>query len=136
MATTHSVRSLVRENGFVQTLSSDQVKQIQAMIGVDRIGDRDLHTHPESHSNLELTDLIFDEARNLGYRLYSLERPLPVADDHMPFVRGGIDAVDLVSLNCMTLRPLLAHAIRYGGRVQRCEPGNRRPGLAQRARWP
>jgi glutaminyl-peptide cyclotransferase len=69
------------------------------MINVDMIGDRDLHIHPESHSNLTLTDLIFREARNLGYGRYFLERPLPVEDDHMPFVRAGIPAVDLISLD-------------------------------------
>jgi glutaminyl-peptide cyclotransferase len=30
---------------------------------------------------------------------YFLETPVPVEDDHLPFVRAGIPAVDLISLD-------------------------------------
>ena len=84
---------------FVQTLTAEQVKRIRAMINVDMIGDRNLHIHRESHSNPQLTDLIFGDARDLGYGRYFLDRPLSVEDDQMPFVRAGIPAVELISLD-------------------------------------
>jgi glutaminyl-peptide cyclotransferase len=84
---------------FAQSLSADQVKQIRAMFNVDMIGDRNLHIHRESHSDSQLTDLIFRDAQDLGYGRYFLERPLSVEDDHMPFVRAGIPAVELISLD-------------------------------------
>ncbi|HTS59074.1 MAG TPA: M28 family metallopeptidase [Terriglobales bacterium] len=84
---------------FVQTLTAEQVKRIRAMFNVDMIGDRNLHIHRESHSDAQLTDLIFRDAQDLGYGRYFLERPLSVEDDHMPFVRAGIPAVELISLD-------------------------------------
>ena len=84
---------------FAQSLSAGQVKQIRAMFNVDMIGDRNLHIHRESHSDSQLTDLIFRDAQDLGYGRYFLERPLSVEDDHMPFVRAGIPAVELISLD-------------------------------------
>ena len=84
---------------FAQSLSADQVKQIRAMFNVDMIGDRNLHIRRESHSDSQLTDLIFSDAQDLGYGRYFLERPLSVEDDHVPFVRAGIPAVELISLD-------------------------------------
>jgi aminopeptidase-like protein len=84
---------------FVQTLTAEQVKRIRAMINVDMIGDRNLHIHRESHSNPQLTDLIFGDARDLGYGRYFLDRPLSAEDDQMPFIRAGIPTVELISLD-------------------------------------
>ena len=75
----------------------EQVKQIRAMFNVDMIGN--LHIHRESRSDSQLTDLIFRDAQDLGYGRYFLERPLSVEDDQMPFVRAGIPAVELISLD-------------------------------------
>jgi len=48
---------------------------------------------------LSLTDLIFRDAQDSVTGGYFLERPLSVEDDHMPFVRAGIPAVELISLD-------------------------------------
>ena len=69
------------------------------MFNVDMIGDRDLNIHRESRSDSGLTDLIFRDARTSGYGRYFLERSLSVEDDHMAFVRAGIPAVELISLD-------------------------------------
>ena len=84
---------------FVQTLTKDQVKQIRAMINVDMIGGRNLHIHRDTHSDPQLGKLIFREGQELGYGRYFLDKPLPVEDDHLPFVRAGLPAVDLISLD-------------------------------------
>jgi Zn-dependent M28 family amino/carboxypeptidase len=84
---------------FAQSLSANQVKQIRAMFNVDMIGDRNLHIHRESRSDSQLTDLILRDAQDLGYGRYFLEWPLSVEDDHIPFVRAGIPAVELISLD-------------------------------------
>jgi len=84
---------------FVESLTQDQLQRIRAMINVDMIGDRNLHIHRESHSNPQLTNLIFHVARTLGYGRYFLDPPVSVEDDHIPFIRAGIPAVDLISLD-------------------------------------
>jgi glutaminyl-peptide cyclotransferase len=66
---------------------------------VDMIGDRNLHIHRDTHSDPQLSSLIFRECQELGYGQYFLETPLPVEDDHLPFVHAGIPAVDLISLD-------------------------------------
>ena len=83
----------------MEGLTQDQIKRIRAMINVDMIGDRNLHIHRESHSNPQLTNLIFRSAHTLGYGRYFLNRHVSVQDDHIPFIRAGIPAVDLISLD-------------------------------------
>jgi Zn-dependent M28 family amino/carboxypeptidase len=46
-----------------------------------------------------LQDIVWHTARDLGYGKYFVERPEGVGgDDHEPFLRAGIDSLDLIQL--------------------------------------
>jgi len=72
--------------------------QIRAMILVDMIGDRDLRILRESSSTPWLTDLIWAAARRTNHPEFANEE-LAVEDDHIPFLRAGIPAVDIIDLD-------------------------------------
>lgn len=73
--------------------------QVEAMIVVDMIADAHLDIHPETNSTPWLSDLVFTEARHLGYGRYFLYGQKTVEDDHDPFLQLGIPAVDIVDLD-------------------------------------
>jgi Zn-dependent M28 family amino/carboxypeptidase len=73
-------------------------KDIAALILVDMIGDRDLRIMRESQSTLWLTDIIWSAARRLGRKEF-VEEELLVEDDHLPFLRAGIPAADIIDLD-------------------------------------
>jgi hypothetical protein len=78
-----------RKAGTLQTL--------KALILVDMIGDRDLRIRRESNSTPWLTDLIWASARRLNKPQFVNESG-PIEDDHMPFLRAGVPAVDVIDL--------------------------------------
>ena len=62
------------------------------------IADAYLDIRREAHSTPWLGDIVFAQARRLGYCRYFLNRPWAVEDDHIPFLELGIPAVDIVDL--------------------------------------
>ena len=73
--------------------------RIKALINLDMIGDKDLDIMDEQNSSPALRKLIWSTARRLGYGKYFLETGGPTDDDHMPFVRMGVEAVDLIDFD-------------------------------------
>jgi len=73
--------------------------RIKALINVDMIGDKDLDIMDEQNSSPALRKLIWSTARRLGYGKYFLDTGSPTDDDHMPFVRMGVEAVDLIDFD-------------------------------------
>jgi Zn-dependent M28 family amino/carboxypeptidase len=71
-------------------------KRIKALMNVDMIGDRDLALVYEWNSTEWLRDLIWSCAAELGYAKHFPRKPGAIDDDHMPFLRSGIAAVDLI----------------------------------------
>jgi Zn-dependent M28 family amino/carboxypeptidase len=74
------------------------LRDLRAMILVDMIGDRDLRILREPNSTPWLTDLIWSTARRLE-RPEFVDELFEVEDDHLPFLRAGIPAVDLIDLD-------------------------------------
>ena len=74
------------------------LKQIAAFILVDMIGDADLGIKREAQSTPWLTDVIWNAAGTLGRREF-LAEATPIEDDHIPFLRAGVEAVDLIDLD-------------------------------------
>jgi len=70
--------------------------QIRALLLVDMIGDRDLKLRRDPNSTPWLVDLIWAVAHELGYGAHFADAPLAIEDDHIPFVRAGVPAVDLI----------------------------------------
>ncbi len=75
------------------------LSHIKALINVDMIGDKDLGIVLEENSSKPLRTLVWDTARDLGYSKYFLDMPQPIEDDHIPFVRAGINALDVIDFD-------------------------------------
>ncbi|MBK5290829.1 MAG: M28 family peptidase [Acidobacteriia bacterium] len=73
--------------------------RLQALINVDMIGDRDLGIVLETNSSSPLRSLIWRTAAELGYGRHFLSLPGAIEDDHMPFVRLGVNACDLIDFD-------------------------------------
>jgi Zn-dependent M28 family amino/carboxypeptidase len=71
----------------------------RAMILVDMIGDRDLDLRREAYSTPALVEIIWTSARRLGHARHFLDEVMPVEDDHAPFLKAGVPAVDLIDFN-------------------------------------
>lgn len=80
-----------RENGTAP--------KIKAILNVDMIGDADLSLIYDQNSTPWLRDLVWKTAHRLGYAdQFPYQPPGFIEDDHVPFVRGGYSAVDLIDL--------------------------------------
>jgi len=67
---------------------------------VDMIGDADLNIYKEHNSNRELTEEIWAVAAGLGYsQQFISSYKYRILDDHLPFVRAGVRAVDLIDFD-------------------------------------
>jgi Zn-dependent M28 family amino/carboxypeptidase len=74
--------------------------QPQAVVIVDMIGDADLNIYKEKNSNAELTDEIWEIAQELGYEsVFIPEYKYSILDDHTPFLRAGIPAIDIIDFD-------------------------------------
>jgi glutaminyl-peptide cyclotransferase len=71
--------------------------KIKAFILLDMIGDADLAVDDDANSTPWVKDLIHQAASLYGYQSHFFQRQIGgVDDDHVPFVRKGVPAVDLI----------------------------------------
>ncbi|MBI4481831.1 MAG: M28 family peptidase, partial [Acidobacteria bacterium] len=91
--------SLYGSRHLAERLRSDgRLAWIRAMILVDLVGDRDLQVARESHSTPWLVSLLRESAERLGFGPHFFQREYAVEDDHIPFLRLGVPAVNLIDL--------------------------------------
>lgn len=74
------------------------LKRVKALILVDMVADRHLNILRESNSTPWLTDLVFNSGRQFGYEPFFGGGTYPVEDDHLPFLRKRVPAVDIIDL--------------------------------------
>lgn len=79
--------------------ASSELKRIKAMMLADLIGDRKLWIKRESNSTRWLTDLVWATAARLGYRSIFVDATVPIEDDHLPFLKRDVPAVDVIDLD-------------------------------------
>ncbi len=79
-----------------------ELENIKALINVDMIGDCDLGVFKDPDAPKWLRDAITRTAKELGYGDSFLPFGERIKDDHIPFRKVGIDAIDLIDF-------------RYGG---------------------
>ncbi len=92
-----STDSLYGSSYFVERLkASGQIVKIKAMILMDMVGDKDLALEQDVTSTPWLMRLVRESATELGYEQHLASIPKAVIDDHTPFLRAGIPAVDLI----------------------------------------
>jgi glutaminyl-peptide cyclotransferase len=75
------------------------LRSIKAFILLDMIGDRQLNIRRESNSTPWLTDIIWSTAQRLGHGRSFLPESTPIEDDHLPFLKAGVPAVDIIDLD-------------------------------------
>ena len=72
----------------------------EAMVLVDMIGDSDQQLYYEGNSNIELQSYLWQIAFDLGYGdAFIPEFRHNMIDDHIPFARRGIPAVDIIDFD-------------------------------------
>jgi glutaminyl-peptide cyclotransferase len=83
-----------------QLRKNNEVGRARALILLDMMGYKDLELGRDTMSTRWLQDILWRTGRELGYGKYFVDRPEGVGgDDHEPFLRAGIDSVDLIQLN-------------------------------------
>src|SRR5579885_913152 len=73
--------------------------RVKALINVDMIGDKHLNIKRETQSNAALRDFVWERASKLGYQPYFVDETISEDDDHMPFVRLGVPAIDIIDVD-------------------------------------
>lgn len=79
-----------------QWAASSHLSRIDALINVDMIGDRDLNLLQDLNSSPALIRLVWQVARELGYQRHFEDSQTAIEDDHMPFRRRGVEAINLI----------------------------------------
>jgi glutaminyl-peptide cyclotransferase len=76
------------------------LENTRALILLDMMGYKNLELGRDPLSTRWLQDIIWQTGRELGYQKIFVDREEGVGgDDHEPFLKAGVDAVDLIQLN-------------------------------------
>jgi len=114
---------------LADTWSADgTLSRIKVLINVDMIGDKDLGILDEENSRATLRRLFWQTASDMGYGRYFLDSGFATDDDHMPFLRKGVAAIDLIDFDYGpdneywhtakdTMDKLSAHSLEVVGNV-------------------
>lgn len=82
-----------------QIQKSGKVGQFKAMILLDMIGDRTLAIPREENSSPWLVNAIWQTARESGLQRHFPNSTHWMTDDHLPFLKVGVPAVDLIDFD-------------------------------------
>jgi glutaminyl-peptide cyclotransferase len=69
------------------------------VVVVDMVGDADLTIYREVNSDQALTDAIWNAAAHLGMTGFIDQPKYSMLDDHTPFLRAGIPAIDIIDFD-------------------------------------
>jgi glutaminyl-peptide cyclotransferase len=75
------------------------LRRLKGLINLDMIGDKNLNIPQETNGSMALNKLIWQTASDFGYRGYFTSQQIAEEDDHIPFVRSGVPAVDLIDID-------------------------------------
>jgi len=73
--------------------------RLDALINLDMIGDKDLHIVEEQYSSEVLRRLLWNVAAEKGYSRSFDGGQFPIEDDHVPYLRLGVRALDLIDFS-------------------------------------
>ncbi len=73
--------------------------RLKALINLDMIGDKNLNIRQEGNSTPFLRKLVWSTAAELGYKAYFLDEQIGEDDDHMPFIKMGAPAIDIIDID-------------------------------------
>ena len=80
---------------FVSTLTGKPDK----VIVLDMVGDKDLNIFMEGHSDRVLNNEFWGVAKDLGYSQFIPTYKYDIIDDHIPFLKAGIPAIDVIDFD-------------------------------------
>jgi Zn-dependent M28 family amino/carboxypeptidase len=84
---------------YVQSAQkSGSLKTLKALVLLDMIGDRDLVIKRDANSTPWLVDIIWSTASRLGHGSTFSTQLTTIEDDHIPFLRAGVAAADIIDL--------------------------------------
>ena len=75
------------------------LSDLKAVILVDMIGDKNLNIKREGQSTRWLTEIIWGTAQALGHSKEFPSELIEVSDDHIPYLKAGVPAVDLIDFD-------------------------------------
>ncbi len=78
---------------------SGELKKVKAVILADLVGHFDPVYERESNSTKWLKDMVWNTAKRLGYEKHFVAAESPVEDDHLPFLKREVPAVDIIGFN-------------------------------------
>jgi glutaminyl-peptide cyclotransferase len=91
---------LLGSQAYNQQWQEEGVDRPDAAVIIDMIGDKDLNIYRELNSNPALTNSIWAQAQALGYSQQFINQPkYRMLDDHIPFIKAGIPAVDVIDFD-------------------------------------
>jgi len=83
-----------------QALADSLTTHPDAVVIIDMIGDANLNIYREKNSDRRLTDELWRSAEALGYGGQFINKEkYRILDDHLPFARKGIPAVDIIDFD-------------------------------------
>jgi len=83
-----------------QLQKQNEMGRVRLMVLVDLMGYKKLELGRDTLSTKWLQDIIWKTGRELGHKKIFVDREEGVGgDDHEPFLKAGVDAVDLIQLN-------------------------------------
>lgn len=79
--------------------ASGDLQKIKAVVLLDLMGHAGLAMEREGNSTKWLQDIVWQTAKRLGYQSQFVDRAIGgISDDHLPFLRRKVAAVDLIDL--------------------------------------
>jgi Zn-dependent M28 family amino/carboxypeptidase len=69
------------------------------VVVLDMIGDKDLNINMEWNSDQTINQEIWNVATELGYTQFIPAYKYTILDDHIPFIKAGINAVDIIDFD-------------------------------------
>jgi hypothetical protein len=83
-----------------QLVEKNEVSRVKAMILMDMIGFKDLRLGRADLGTTWLQDVVWQTGKQIGYGGQFVDAPEGVGDDdHSPFLKAGIDSLDIIQLN-------------------------------------
>ena len=109
-----AIESFVGDDGLYgsrhlaqKLVAGGTASRIKGFFLLDMIGDKDLGVARETMSKAWLQDYIAQAAKQLGYSQYFFQYETAIIDDHVPFLRAGVPAVDVVDARFGRMGPQL-----------------------------
>jgi len=77
---------------------SGELKRVRAVILADMVGQYNVRIERESNSTPALTDFVWNIASRLGNGNIFVSQKTTIEDDHLPFLKRDVPAVDIIDL--------------------------------------